>query len=109
MLYLIIVLIAVLLVITIAVTITLARMQQVLEKTAETLSKIAENLERHNKHNTESEEIEEDWGMGCGESKCPFPGCEGGPDWCNAEDNGDCPGCGKAEEGDWSEEGQHDD
>jgi len=38
---------------------------------------------------------------------CSFPGCGGGPDWCNAEDNGDCPGCGKAE--DWSEEGQHDD
>jgi len=38
---------------------------------------------------------------------CSFPGCGGGPDWCNAEDNGDCPGCGKAE--DWDEEAEHDD
>ena len=41
-------------------------------------------------------------------SECPFPfpGC-GGPDRCNAEDDGFCPGCSNAE--DWTEEGEHDD
>ena len=31
------------------------------------------------------------------ENNCLFPGCGGGLDWCNKEDNGECPGCESVE------------